>query len=156
MRELTVIGQQEKPLGVSVEAPDRKHPGFVGHQPDDGGSPLRIVSRGHHPGGLVQEVVDKTGADPNRCAVHLDEGRLRVDPTSQDRHYTINGDPPGGDEVLARPAATYADTGQHLLEPLALMSVTPVLARSRIRGRPGHRSALRRRRRGPIRGVPIE
>lgn len=58
-RQLAVVGQHQQPLGVEIQAPDGKHALLDGppHQVHHRRAPLRVIDRGDHPGGLVQQQV---------------------------------------------------------------------------------------------------
>ena len=106
--QLAVVRQQQEALGVGVEAADGEHPRLVGHQLDDGRAPVGVLGRRDDAGRLVQQVVDEAGLGADRRAVDLDEVDVGVDPPAEHGDLAVDGDPPGGDEVLAHPPAAPA------------------------------------------------
>ena len=68
-----VIGQQQQPLGVQVEAPHRHHTGQVfGQGVIDRAAPLFVARGGHQPGGFVIEPDARRFGFRDRFAVYGD------------------------------------------------------------------------------------
>ena len=72
---VAVVGEDEQPLGVTVEPADREHPGLGRHQRDDRRPPLGVVGGRDHAVRLVQQVVDEARGDRHQDAVELDPSR---------------------------------------------------------------------------------
>jgi hypothetical protein len=62
-RQLAVVGEQQQPFGVVVEAADRVEiPEIRRNHLQDGAAPLRIGARGHHARRLVdQHIAERDG-----------------------------------------------------------------------------------------------
>jgi hypothetical protein len=71
VRELAVVGEQERARGVGVEAADRHDSGLGGHELDDGGPPVRVAGGGDDARGLVEEQV-REALRGERASVELD------------------------------------------------------------------------------------
>ena len=83
--QIAVVGQQQQPLGVGVEAADGEHPRLGRHQVDHGRAALRVARRGDHPGRLVQQVVDEAGAHADRARRRPRPRRARGRPAGRAR-----------------------------------------------------------------------
>jgi hypothetical protein len=83
VREPAVVGEQQEALRGGVEPPDRVDPGIGRHQVDHDRPALGIRRRGHHPGGLVEQVVDQALAHPEHRAVDLDRVVLGIGPGAE-------------------------------------------------------------------------
>ena len=80
MGQLAVVGEQQQPLGVDVEAADGEHPRLGRHEVDDGGPALGVAGRRDDAGRLVQQVVDEVGVGGHQGAVDLEHVAADVDP----------------------------------------------------------------------------
>jgi len=93
---VAVIARQEGPAGVVVEAANRNDAlGDPSEYVGDGRPSLRIIERGHHFAGLVDEVVDRL-LRHEPLPVHLDAVLVRIDLGSKLLHdASIDPHPPG-------------------------------------------------------------
>jgi hypothetical protein len=121
MREGAIVGEQEKPFGIHVEATHREDAGFDWHQFDHRGTTLRIVSSCDHPGRLVEQVVDQTGFDSDCHAIDRDLVGIRIHTPSEISDRSIDGDTAVSDQVLTDATATDPDSCENLLQPLAII-----------------------------------
>ena len=117
-----VVGQDEEPLGVTVQAADREDSRVGRHQRHDRGPPLGVIRRGDDPVGLVQQVVDEIGRDRHEDAVDLDPRRPMDRPAVRARRpRRRHGDAARSDQLFAGSSpGSDADAGQHLLQAFAL------------------------------------
>jgi hypothetical protein len=101
MGELAIVRQHERARRVSVQAADRNDSHLVADDPDDGWPPVRVSSRRHDAGRLVQQDVDeRLGREYG--SVELDP----VPPLDERREVSplpVHGHPAGPDQVV-RPA----------------------------------------------------
>ncbi len=119
MRELTVVGQQEEPFGVGVEAADGEHAGLERYQLDDRRAALRVGGGRHDAPRLVEQVVHETRHGPTTGTPSTSTlVGLGIDPPTEHRDVAVDGDAPGGDEFFACTPAAEAGPSQHLLQPL--------------------------------------
>ena len=123
LRPRSVVGEQEQPLRILVEAANRIEPSAFG---DEGGrqevehGAVRMPVAGGRGDArrLVQEEIGLGGRATDEPAVHGDDGTLRIDLRPQPGDLAVDGDAPLGDERLARSSGGDAGGGQDLLEPL--------------------------------------
>ena len=118
--EIPVIGEQQEPLAVGVEAADRIDAWFVRDQVGHHWPAIGIGGRADGAGRFVEQVVHQPGQDAHRDAVHGHPVGDRINPAAQGRHLPVDLHPARGDEVFACPPAADATLGQHLLEALTL------------------------------------
>ncbi len=118
--ELPVVRADEQTLGVEIEATDREDPGLGRHEVDHGGPALGVPGGGDGARRLVEQVVDQVRPGGHRGPVDLDPVGLGVGAVAQRGAATVDPDPAGRDQLVARPAAADARSGEHLLEPLRL------------------------------------
>ena len=117
--QISVIGEQQQPLGVQVQPAHRPDPGRAPiHQVGNCAPALLIREGRHHPPGFVEHQ-DRPGlAAHHRLAVQGDLIPVRVRPVPQGSRPAVYGDPAGG-YVFLRPAAG-ADPrrGEELLQAI--------------------------------------
>jgi hypothetical protein len=102
--EAPVVGEEQEPLGVEVEAPDRVEPHpEIRQEVEHPRAPPRILPRCEIPGRLVKEHVTLGLGTREQAPVDLDAvpRRIGVGPQLDDRH-AIDADPPGDDQPLRR------------------------------------------------------
>src|SRR5439155_809034 len=113
VRELAVVGEQDQPGAVGVQAPDRVQPPRAARsQLDDGGPGVGVARRGDHAPGLVHRVDDALARRAQRLAVERDAARVvdvarrvgddlpaHADPSRAD---DVLGGAPGGDAVVGK------------------------------------------------------
>jgi hypothetical protein len=109
LRPLAVVGEQQQPLRVLVEAAHRIEPSTLRHERggneiEDSRSRVSVPHRGGDAGRLVQREMDMCGGARQRSPVDEDRRELRVDLLAERRDTTIDGHPTGHDEILAPPA----------------------------------------------------
>ena len=134
--ELAVVGEQQQPLGVGVEAADREDPGLGRHQVDHGRPALRVVGRRHDAGRLVAAGSGRgPGRPPTRAPSTSTTSRSESTrwPRSATSPLTVTRPSRRGPR---RPPAADAGPGQHLLELLVLSPRHPARPTDR-RARPG-------------------
>jgi hypothetical protein len=107
--ERAVVGEQDEPAGVDVQAPDGVQAARSGHERDHGGPPMRIAGRGDDPRGLVEQVHDRVGGGRHRPAVHRDLVLIGLDVRGRigDRR-SVDLDPLGADDLLRGPAGGHS------------------------------------------------
>ncbi len=115
-----VVGEQQQPFGVGVEATDREDPGIGGNQVDDNGSSLGVRGGGDDAERLVEQVVDQAGAHRGGDPVDGHLVGVGIDPAAEDRHLAVHAHPARTDEVIAFPTAPEARSGQDLLQALVV------------------------------------
>ncbi len=118
--EVAVVGQQQQPFGVEVEAADGEDARLLRNEVEHGGAIVGVVRGGHVARGLVEQPVHEVAVDDHRDPVERDPIGRRVDAPAEHRHLTIDRHPALGDEHLVGASRTEARTGEHLLQPLAL------------------------------------
>jgi len=119
--EVAVVGHQQHPAGVEVEATDRDHAGpGTAHQAGDRGSTFRVAHGAHHRPRLVQHDVDLLFGD-QPLAVQLDAIALRVHPRAELGHHApAHPHAPGQDQLFCLAARGHARARQHLLQSFRL------------------------------------
>ena len=139
MGELAVVGQQEQPLGLGVEASDVHQAQRVGQLGvlgqvvasvlGHGGSALRVLHGGDDPCRLVEHEGDELGVGEDSAAVDADllGQRVHSDACLGDGD-AVDADAAVGDELLAGAARGDPCVGQDLLQPLPGGDVRIVLA----------------------------
>jgi len=97
--EGAIVGEEEQPFAVEVEASDGVQAGLVGDEVEDGGSPLRVVARGDDALRFVeeQERTGDAGVDGVAVEVNVATGG---DATAERGGDAVDRDASGGDEVL--------------------------------------------------------
>jgi len=121
MRESAIVGEQEKPFGIHVEATHREDAWFDGYQFDDRGATLRIVSRCNDPSRLVEQVVDQTGFDSDCHAIDRDLVGIRIDTPSEIGNRSVHGDTAISDQVFTDATASDTNSCENLLQSLAII-----------------------------------
>src|SRR5438094_541652 len=77
VRELAVVGEQDQPGAVGVQAPDRVQPSRAARgELDDGGPGVGVARRGDHAPGLVHRVDDALARRAQRLAVERAAARV--------------------------------------------------------------------------------
>ena len=139
MGELAVVGQQEQPLGLGVEAADMHQAQRVGQLGvlgqvvasilGHGGAALRVLHGGDDPCRLVEHEGDELGVGEDSAAVNADLLGQRVHPHAcLGDGNAVDADAAVGDELLAGAARGNPCVGQDLLQPLSGGDVRVVLA----------------------------
>ena len=118
-REGAVVGQEEEPLGVEVEPPDRVEANAeLRHEVEHEGPPARILPGGEEPRGLVKQHVALRLGSRERPPVDLDAVPLGVGVGAQLGHgHAVDADATRHDQPLGRPPRRDARFGQELVEP---------------------------------------
>ncbi len=107
--QLAVVGEQDQPGGVDVEPADRVQALGLGHQRDDGRTPLRVARGRDDAGRLVERVHDPLVDGRDRPAV--DRDRVRRSPRrAPDRSRPT---PP----TVTRPARTISSDARREATP---------------------------------------
>jgi hypothetical protein len=104
-REVSIVGEQQRPRGAEVEPPHRNdaRPGAV-QVLGDGGTPRRVPHRAHDVPRLVEHQVN-VGFANHGSAVDRDAASVRIRSGAELRDdTTIHGHAPGGDELFRLPA----------------------------------------------------
>ena len=99
VRPRSIVGQQDQPLRVEIQPPDRVEAGAVRHQSrrdeiQDRGLGVPIAGRGGYPGRLVQRNVGPGCSDANGDAVHLDPGGRGVHLFAERHNPSVDAGPP--------------------------------------------------------------
>ena len=104
--EFAVIGQQQQPGRLIIEASDRKYAlPQPAHDVGNAGAPIRIIERRHDADRLVQRQIDVRlrGRDP--LAVDGDEVGKRIGASAQfGDDATVDGNPPLANQLFGRAA----------------------------------------------------
>jgi hypothetical protein len=118
LRQLAVVGEQQQPLGVGVEAPDVEEPLLATSQVIPHARPTAVVGHGRlDPPRLVEREHDVPRSRRDAHAVDLDDGRPGVDPQALLEHDpTVDLDPAFVDHLFAGPPASDPCGCQHLLK----------------------------------------
>jgi len=116
VRRIAVIGEQQRALGVPVEATHGEHPLLHSlQQPGHGRSALGVGQRRHHPGRLVEQV--PRGALRHRHQLPVDHhqiGGFHLGP-ELGHALVVDAHPSGGDEPFCVPAGRHPGAGEELL-----------------------------------------
>ena len=118
--QLTVVGDDQRTLGVPVQAPDRVRTRHVaGQQILDGRAPLRVVQRGDDAGWLVEQQIHRPRPGQG-TTVYSDAvpGRVHALPLLG-HDLAVDFDPAGRDELLAAPARSDAGRSQDLVQAVS-------------------------------------
>jgi hypothetical protein len=119
MGEISIVGKEQQPLCVHVEATYRKDAWLFWYQFENGWTSLRIVSGRYNTCRFIQKQMNKTGSNADDDAIDGDFIGLSGDSTSQFCNFAVNRHSAFGDEILANPPTSDADAGQHLLKALS-------------------------------------
>ena len=114
--KVAVVGEQQQPLGVGVEAADREHAGLGRHEVDDRRPAVRVRGPWSPRRAACSAGSRRARAARRRRAVDLDAVALDVDPATEHGDLAVDRDPAVGDQLLAVPPAAEAALGQHLLQ----------------------------------------
>jgi hypothetical protein len=117
VRERAVVGQQQQPLRVPVQATDREHVHALGEEAAEVAIGVGVAHRRRDAARLVQRERVQLGVDVDLGTVdpHLvDRG---IEPVAQRRHPPIDLDAAGGDHLLARAARPEPGASERTLEP---------------------------------------
>jgi hypothetical protein len=117
-RQVAIIRQEDQPLAVAVEAPDRMQRlrPFDGQEIADHVAALRVVLRADETPGLVQGDVD-LAARPHHGAIDHHPGRSLIDLGPQLRHdLAVDRDKSVGDEAFRGAAGGHGSIGEVFLE----------------------------------------
>ena len=121
LRPFAVVGEQDEPLRVTVEATDGvEAPGAAGersgHQVDDGALGVPV---GHGRGDtrrLVERQMDRTRPLAHGPTVHRDDIDADPDPLTQRRSLAVDRDPPRFHQHLRGAARCHGRVGECLLD----------------------------------------
>jgi hypothetical protein len=134
--ELTVVGQQQQPLGVGVETSDVEEPGVaICDEVGERGSPLRVTHRADDACRLVEHQIDQVGSRLDAHPVDLDDRVRRVDAQAllmDDSAVYL--DAALVDQLLARAATAHPGRGQDTLQAYAVGVVHRFLGRGGFSG----------------------
>jgi hypothetical protein len=101
VRQLAVVGQYQKTLGVGVEPTDREYTRLAWHEFDHGLPPMSIFCSRDHADGFVQQIVNERRRNPDIDTVDFDAIIVDVHPTTQDRRVAVDRDAARFDQCLA-------------------------------------------------------
>ncbi len=106
IRQVAVVGQQQQPCAIGVEAPTREHPHIVWHQLEYGWSIMRVLRRRDHARRLMQHEITVRSIPPGHLhdrSVDRDHIVVSVSPRSKlADDPAIHGDASPHDEILGR------------------------------------------------------
>ncbi len=122
LREIAVVREQQQAFGLEIEAPDGKHPRFVGHEIEHRRPAVRVGRGRDVARGFVEQPVHDGGVDHDRHTVERDPIVLGIDAPAEHRNLAVHRDPPVGDEAFTRSPRTDARAREHLLQPLAVVT----------------------------------
>jgi hypothetical protein len=116
--EVAVVGQQEGPFGVEIEAANRENAGRdLWQKRDNRRSPLWVGESGDIAGRFVKEIGDQLVFPDNRAAIADDLLSHRVDLEARDGdHPAIDHHSAGGYHLFGTTAGTDAALGEILVE----------------------------------------
>jgi len=116
VRRPTVVGEQQRALGVPVQATHGEDALLDALQePRHRGSTLGVGQRRHHPGRLVEQVPGGALRHRHQLSVDHDQiGRLHLGAELGDL-LVVDAHPAGGDEALGVPARRHPGAGEELL-----------------------------------------
>ena len=117
--DLTVVGEQEQPLGIEVQTADREQARFprLGRQEiQHGRPPLRISRGGDDPARLVQDPV-APGLRDDGAPVQFDLVLIRVCGRAESGDHAVDAHAPEANQLLGSPPGRHARPGQDLLQP---------------------------------------
>ena len=116
LSQLAVVGHQQQPFAVVIQAADWEEPLWKIDQLDHRRPALRIVGGGHDAGRLMQHHVRARADLPDWPAIHNDLVLFRVDACAGHKHdLAVHRHAAGADELLAIAPRGDAGTRQHLL-----------------------------------------
>ncbi len=120
VRELAVVGEQQQPFAVIIEATHRVDTlAHALHQIEHRRPALGIAGSGDVAGGLVQNEIYLAIRKANQLAIHFDVVSRGVRFASQlNSHLAVDGDPALDHELFSFAAAGDTGVGQQLLQPL--------------------------------------
>lgn len=131
LRERPIVGEDEQPFRLRVQASHRMEPGHRGvpaavallqrrdHQLHHRIRNMGIVTRGHVTLGFVQQDVEVLDVPGDRLAVYRDVIALRVDPQAElADHLTIDRYFPIRDQALGVAPRGDAGACENFLQPL--------------------------------------
>lgn len=113
--EVAVVGEEEKALGVPVQAAHGVEAGDLREEVKDGAPGVGVVAGGGVPLGLVEGEDQPLLGQLHPLPVHLHEV-LRPHLLAEDRHLPVHPHPPLADEVLRLAAARHPGPGEEGLE----------------------------------------
>ena len=147
-----VIGQEEQPFGIEIEATDRVEARPVWHQRrwdeiEDRRLGMPVLGRGGNAGRLVEGHVGAHGADADQDPVDLDLRGPGIHGFAEGGGAPVDAHPPGADQRLARPARCHPRGGEDLLEPFLIHRAAHPRRRRRLADRGPRRAGRRHRHR---------
>lgn len=115
--KLSIVGEEEQPAGIEVEASDRDDEGAnIAEEIVDGGTILRVLVGGEVTFGLVEDEVDVLFTD-ERLGVEQDLVAVHIDPViGVQNHLAVDGDPAGADPATGFGAGAEAGLRQYSFE----------------------------------------
>jgi hypothetical protein len=116
MCQFAIVGQQDQPFAIGVQATDRKQAGLRFHQFNHGGPTVGILYRRDNANGFVEQYVGTLGGLTDLCAIHRNHINIRVNPRTLFLHHTaIDGNATVGNQLFAIAPRRDSSTRQHFL-----------------------------------------